>query len=511
MTTKFTHTIFILVAVLAFAACSLADDFLNEKPSKSSTLVPTSIDHLEYLLNAYSSYYQEGDRAHFFSSDDFGVLTSLVDIRLATYGVAAAQFACWDIEYLPRDGRESFWSGEYGKIFRANMVLHYLPKVSGPDDQKQALEYEAKFIRAYSLWRLAQTYCLPYTEANKNEPGLPLKRTTAFDEPAARATLEETYAMIEEDLTEALKLQKEMPIVNNKYKQWRASKAAVNAFAARYYLNRSNYAKAMEHANTALSLHSDMMDYNVDMRYSDIITNVNVGGVPTRQWFPYTHDNQSVPTDMMEWKDLYYYRVLYHESWWYLPSPELLAIYDQDYDLRYKYHMVKNYSYYFLANPAYEYPGYIFWFKDKIPSGPTVGEMHLIRAECLARNNDFTGAMTALNTLRAKRMDNTAPSNRIHLTAATRAEALNHIFDERRREMPFVLRWWDVRRLNTNEDPLDDIGDLTRTFYTYNNATVVTTGGIKTYTLPKASRRYAAPLWQQEIESSQGAIEQNKY
>ena len=224
--------------------------------------------------------------------------------------------------------------------------------------------------------------------------------------------------------------------------------------------------------------------------------------------FPYTHDNQSDFTDMLGWKEFLYFRMLNHESWWYIPSQNLLNLYDQTNDLRYRYHIVEGYSYdRGLAKPSYNYPGYIFFFKDRIPSGPTVAEMYLIKAEALARTNDVAGAMTAVNTLREKRM---LPGAWVNLSAINKDDAIKKVAEERRREMPFVQRWYDLRRYNNNEDPNDDV-NLSKTFYPYTNSAVLSTQPVQSYTLPKGSRRWAAPLPRTEIISSDGVIEQNTY
>lgn len=505
---KSKYYILLLVIAIVFVAC---DDFLDKKPSKNSSLVITDVEQLEYLLNNYAAFYQESNRTAIHSTDDYGLLTELYDAKSSAYGIASVQFATWDIENLPFDNREGFWSSEYLKIFNANMVLSNLDKVSGEAERKNRIKHEAHLIRAVSMWNLVQTYCLPYTDGTKDEMGMILKRSTSFEEPLNRSTLKETYDFIEADLAEALKLTNKMEMVNNKYKSWRGSKAAANAFAARYYLNRNDYANALKHAEVALQEHSVMMDYNVDMRYSNNPSNVTIDGVSVPIKYPYTHDNQSDMSDMMEWKEFYYFRMLYHESWWYIPSPDLLALYDKTYDLRYKYHMVENYSYdRGLTNPAYEYPGYVFFYKDRIPSGPTVAEMLLIKAETLARQDRVAEAMSAVNQLRAKRMDKDAPANIINLSASSKSEAISKILEERRREMPFAQRWFDMRRLNNNEDTNDDIVP-TRNFYGYSRTGIDKASGTKTYTLEKHSRRYAAPIPDPEILSSGGVIEQNKY
>ncbi len=485
------------------------DKFLEERPSKNSSLVVTTVEQLDALLDNYSTFYQEGNRTAIYSTDDFGWFTNLYDARPGTFSMALVEFALWDKQYLPDDGRETFWSNEYKKIFNANLVLAYLNKVSGSDADKLRLKADAHLIRAYSYWELVNTYSLPYTDANKNEPGLPIKLGTSFDEPIARQPISAVYQQIEEDLTEALKIT--TPLVQNGIaRHWRANTAAVNGFAARYYLNRNDYTKALQYANTALSEYSTLVDYNTDFKYGKSQT-ITINPGPNQQTvtlqYPYTHDQQTDLTDYIGWKEFYYFRMLYHESWWYIPSQELLSLYDQTNDLRYRYHIVEQYSYdRTLTNPAYDYPGYIFFYKDRIPSGPSVAEAILIKAESLARTGQVAAAITAVNQLYSKRTIKGTPA----LTASSQAEAIQVILKERRRELPFTQRWFDIRRFNNNDDPNDDVV-LTKTFYPYNASSVLNTQAPIIYTLPKDSRRFAAPLPRTEIISSNGVIEQNTY
>jgi hypothetical protein len=500
-----TWLLMVLFAV-TFPSC---DKFLSERPSKNSSLVVTTTAQLDALLNTYSTFYQEGNRTAVYSSDDFGFFPELYNARPGTYSMATVEFALWDIPNLPNDGRETFWSNEYKKIFNANLVLSYVGKVSGTAEDKARLTADAYFIRAYSYWVLANTYCLPYTTANKNELGLPLKKSTSFDEPFIRQSLEATYQFIESDLTEALKCT--TPLVQNGVaRHWRANTAAVNGFAARYWLNRNDYAKALTYANAALAEYSTLVDYNTGMRYGTpetLTINPGANQQSVTIQFPYTHNNQTDMTDMLGWKEFLYFRMLYHESWWYIPSADLLSLYDKANDLRYKYHIVQHYSYdRGLTNPSYDYPGYVFFFKDRIPSGPTTAEMILIKAESLARTGQVAQAISTVNQLYSKRTLPGTPA----LAAATQADAVKVILQERRREMPFTQRWFDIRRFNNNDDPTDDVV-LTKTFYPYTASAVTTTSPTQVYTLPKNSRRFAAPIPQTEIISSNGQIVQNTY
>jgi hypothetical protein len=170
--------------------------------------------------------------------------------------------------------------------------------------------------------------------------------------------------------------------------------------------------------------------------------------------------------------------------------------------------MVEDYSY--DRGMSMSYPAYIFFHNSKIPSGPTVAEMLLIEAECKARTGNWQEGLNTVNELRAKRMDNTAPANIINLSALNQAEALSKILEERRRELPFTQRFFDVRRFNNNTDASDDVL-MTRIFYPIGMSVVEGSQAPITYTLDKKSRKFARPLPNTDINITEGVLEQNTY
>lgn len=510
MTIQFKH-IFrsaLLCSALGLASC---DKFLDERPSKTSALEVTTAAQLEALLNNITVFATESNRTAIYSTDDYAITPEMYKSTSSPFNMPGIQFATWDAQYLADDASEAFWSNEYKKIFTANMVLSLVETVSGTPEQKAALTADAHLVRAYSYFQLVNTYALPYNASTKNEPGVPIKLTIGFDEAMERAPLEKVYQQIEADLAEARKIS--LPLVQNGVsRHWRSNTAAVNGFSARYFLTLGNYAEALKYAQNALNEYSTLVDYNTGMRYGrtqSVVVNPGTTEAKTVVLqYPYTHDNQTDQTDMVGWKEFLYYRMLNHGSWWYIPSAELLALYDKDHDLRFRYHMVEGYSYdRGMINPGFDYPGYVFFFKDRIPSGPTVAEMLLIKAECLARTGQPANAMAAVNQLRASRME---PGAWVNLTAASNDDAIAKVLQERRREMPFTQRWFDVRRYNNNDYPNDDV-TLSREFFPYNSAMVQTNEAVKTYSLPKGSRRFAAPVPTTEIISSNGVIKQNTY
>ena len=203
----------------------------------------------------------------------------------------------------------------------------------------------------------------------------------------------------------------------------------------------------------------------------------------------------------------------YMTTLWGIPSQKLLTSYNQQYDLRYKYFIVKEFQkIYFMGFYADKFtrniPGY-GTYGNLYSTAPNVAEMMLIRAECLARNNHPNEAMQALNDFRKYRIANNAPDEVLKLTANNKDEAIKLVMEERMREFPFTLRWNDIRRCNFNTDPNDDV-TITRNFYNIDQYSV-DTGNIKTYTLTPQSRRYAVAIPNADIIAGNGDIEQNKY
>lgn len=82
--------------------------------------------------------------------------------------------------------------------------------------------------------------------------------------------------------------------------------------------------------------------------------------------------------------------------------------------------------------------------------------------------------------------------------------------EERRRELPFTQRFFDVRRFNNNEDPSDDVV-MTRTFYPIGSSVIEGSQAPITYQLDKKSRKFARPLPNTDINTTEGVLEQNTY
>src|SRR5690606_14167440 len=82
-----------------------------------------------------------------------------------------------------------------------------------------------------------------------------------------------------------------------------------------------------------------------------------------------------------------------------------------------------------MIKPSYDYRGYVFFYKDRIPSGPTIAEVLLTKAEAQAHLGNSAAAMETLNSLRSKRM---LAGPWVNLTASTKEDAIKKVSEERR-------------------------------------------------------------------------------
>lgn len=488
-----TFKLYILTFLLliGFSGCK---KYLEKEPRVLASI--KTADQLEALINNAPAFTYQANTTPFYSTDDTEIALELYKNGTAVIPLSAIYHYVFNIPQVSTLASDAMWNGEYKKIFTANLVLDYADKVTGNAQTINRVKADAYLIRAYAYWELANYYCMPYSAANAGEQGLPLKKTNSYDESLKRATLQETYDFILSDLMEAKKL---APVEVTASMRWRASQKAIDAFLSRYYLFIGNYDLALQHANSALeSSVVTLVDYNT------------IGAGNTENYanpavtIKYSALNTMSAAVFLLWNEAYFTRYAQNLNQWNIPSDNLLALYDTTNDLRYSLFMMPNSNRRFaIVTPeAFRYT--VFFDGRYLPEGPGIAEILLNKAEAQARKGDVANAMATVNILRAKRM-----KTRLDLSAANQADALAKVLQERRRELPFSFRWFDIRRFAVNNDPSDDV-TVTRTFYKVNDGSV-DYNSTQTYTLPVNSRRYMVPINTTEIANSRGQITQNIY
>ncbi len=496
----------ILLALLFLATVlSACDDFLGEAPSKREDIKITTVEQLDGFLVEVPEIYCD---AYALSSDIYELSPEARKAGKATPHNNRVFYWLWDSEQIPSCWtRDDTWNSCYSCIFNMNTILTNVDRVSGSKELKKEVVAAAHYYRATRNWVLVNTYALPYCEENLEEMGIPRKETTSFEESAERMTIEESYEFIEKDLLAALEISK-----TGFDRNWRVSLPAVHAFLARFYFYMNNYAEALKYAELALKANSNLVDYNdpTKMYTSDkaLVTKYNQKLFGPQVFW----DTDILANDWPEFyhQDFQSYTITLHN----LTSSAFVDMFDKDNDLRYKYCIVKNLGWYHGYPQDVCVDGWVMWgggslmYGSKSPYAPTVPEMLLTKAECQARTGNWQDAMNTVNILRAKRM---VPGENANLTASSQQEAVEKIIDERTRELNFATRWFDMRRLNNNETSYDDFS-VVRKYYPYNNSLVFDTNAeLVESKLESKDRRYAIPIYADEIALSDGQLKQNTY
>ncbi len=452
---KITHLLIILGFFLADASCQ---KYLDKIPDKSLT-VPTTIDDLSAILNNEMLTENNPAMPEFGTDDYYFAYTTFQSQR-----VQVRNCYTWQADIF--EGSPSYdWDYSYTLIYNANVVLDNLNKVivtNGNVSDYNQLKGRALFLRAFAYYNLSQEFIKPYDSTSAvKDLGLPLRVSSNANDKVGRSSVQQTYQLMMNDLLKAKDLLS--AVVNIKTPNI-PNKPAAMALLSRIYLNRDDYADALNWADSSLSLYPALMDYN------------QIDTTPVLDFLYPANEEVLFQAEQA------------HYFWFAVPATmvdsTLYRSYDKD-DLRRPvfYRIDKNSGHpYFRGS----YTGNYFLF-----GGLATDELYLIKAECLARLGKTDDAMNALNGLLSTRY---RTGTYTPLTASNADEALRMIINERRKELAFRgIRWTDLRRLNL--DPRFAI-TLTR----------VLNG--QTYTLAPNDPRYTFPLPDDEIELT--GVQQNE-
>lgn len=483
---------------LMLASCN---DYLDKLPSATNGTPITEASQLFALYDTPSDTYEKYNYAAEFMHDDTEITREMFT---SSYGTSIFEmnrcipFYTFDSKLLTDRPNDPYWTNEYTRVYKANLIIQYHQKVEG--DKALALEAAANayLTRAYTFHSLATYFCRPYCEANKNELGIPLRLGTDFEEAIGRGTLEDTYNQILSDIKSSEEIISTEKV--NPDKPWRASLCAVYALYARVYLSMSNYTKALEYADKALAIAPELQDYN-NLKFT---TPLNADDETGKHRLPICETYRWYADDFNKWKDFIYTRLVMAKDWW-IPSDDLLSTYDPAFDLRFDLFVVDDYNHWKnlgATAPAFAQFGQGMY----VQSGLTTAEMYLIKAECMVRNGQWQNALDVLVPLKKCRMR----AGRVLPVAVTsQDEALKEVLAERRREMPFTARVGDIKRFSVNETPIDDVVIKRDFFEVRNNA--VDTSVPTTYTIDGNSPRLALPIFSTDITASNGELIQNPF
>lgn len=397
--------IFFAAATLVFAGCKKYVDIKTQ-----GNLVPDKTINYRYLLNNTSAF-EANPNLFDFASDDINITDAAQVSSLSgslSYNYFVASYTWQPVFYVLGSNNEQDlnWNASYSVILYCNTVINELPGSDGTEQEKAALIAEAKVHRADAFLTLVNAYAKPYNAATAGtDLGLPLLTTQTVSQSLKRASVQQIYNQIIDDLTSAIPA-----LPNTQAYNTLPAKASAYAELARCYLYMNNYAEANKYADLALSLRSTLNDLGA-------ITAITSSNYPRRIADP----------EVILSKTAFGGSLIFTPTVLKL-SDELLTLLgtaDQRYNL-------------FTAPGSTIGTGYTgrFFYKERALGetrnvGPSVPEMMLIKAEYYARNNDATNAMLWVNRLREKRFK---PADYVAMTASSANDALIKVIEERRRE-----------------------------------------------------------------------------
>ena len=152
---------------------------------------------------------------------------------------------------VDQDSPDNYWTACYNAIAAANEALVACNTAANPSDY-QSQKGEALVARAYAHFMLVTLYSKPYNATTSAaDPGIPYvtEPETVVIKQYDRKTVSYVYDMIEQDLLAGL------PLINDDsytIPRYHFNQSAANAFAARFYLYKQDYAKALQYASTSI-------------------------------------------------------------------------------------------------------------------------------------------------------------------------------------------------------------------------------------------------------------------
>ncbi|RNI30650.1 RagB/SusD family nutrient uptake outer membrane protein [Rufibacter latericius] len=242
----------LLGATLGLGACQ--DDFLETVPSNAASYeqafsspaaVEAALTGIYRLMR--DAPVNSGSTA---SHDNYGIphFNETWDVMgqdiMANSGWFAFQYEL-DNKLSTYRGTTMLWATNYNIITNANNVLANAAKVPGMTETKRLeFEAEARALRAFAYFNLARTYQHTYLkDPNALAVPLVLEQTTIDTEGKPRATLQEVFTQILEDLSIA---ERDLPVT--RVAKSRVNKNVAQGLLARVNLEMGQWAQAADFA-----------------------------------------------------------------------------------------------------------------------------------------------------------------------------------------------------------------------------------------------------------------------
>ena len=428
------NIIYLMTAILPLCGCT---DWLMVQPR--GVEVPSGIEHYEGLLYGtelvtirevfpYMCFENTCDREGY-------------ENMFTLAGESACNAYLWKDDIFRRDEECTEWNFPASSMYTVNVVVNGVMQAEdGTDEEKLAVLSEARMVRAYMHFLMAQFFGKPYDPATASQdlcvPIITTASTTETDFP--RRTVEDVYGFILKEMEESVG---NLPDRVHHHK--RVFRTAGYAMLGKVYWMMGRYEDALEPFGKAIeTLRSTSAD-GIFLDYNSMVSDGRI---------TYPTDDRLNPEQIYNIESMYLlyhamYPTYYGSTLIYIKPEAMQRYYTDTDDLRLTFISgmesgVSPYGGTFDMNEKYHFE--INRIVTNI--GITSPDLYLMYAECLARTEHESDAVALLEELRSRRL----PSGQAAVPAeSSSGDALvKFSLEERMREnLGYGLSWFDMRRL----------------------------------------------------------------
>ncbi|MBA4744546.1 MAG: RagB/SusD family nutrient uptake outer membrane protein [Muricauda sp.] len=414
----YTYIICPLVMLVGFSSC---EEYLDDVPKGSKTPM-TLADYEAFVRNEYTNHTVNVNQALNLLNDRF-----LNESTLSFSPLDKANYL-WD-ESADRialnRADETTYYASYASISTFNLIIeNALATTEASEGEQRVLWAQAKVLRAMSYFNLANFYADTYEASNATDKlSVPLITSADINAPSEQVSIQEIYDFMVSDMEEALPYLPEESVT-----VLHPNLGTGYAFLARLYLQMGDYDEALANANRALGENNSLYDWTAYYQANAMVIEdpESYVSTPSPMGFDYVESynfRHGAVTRITTENNIPAHRAQRFETG------------DARFLSRWKVRTVGAETFYNSTLSGYFNYG-----------GITTVEVYLIKAECLARDNQWGAAMDILNQVRKTRI---LPESYADLTASNEAQAMEAIMKTKMNELILTLiPFCDARRLN---------------------------------------------------------------
>ncbi len=422
--------LFCLMLAAATVSCSR---YLDVKPRGYD--IPTTLAQYEGLI--YGQEYAMMDEVFEFMGFEFTTDADGYGNVYANMGRDICNAYCWKKDIFLPDENCGEWNRPASFLYPMNVVIaEVMNAADGTEAERKAVQAEARMVRAWMLFTMAQFFGKPYDPATAaSDPCIPLITTAStMETDYPRKTVAEVYDFILTEMREALPDLRDEP---EHYR--RVFRPTGAAMLGKVLWMTGDYDAALpllqEALTGALAQGCALLDYNARIKDDNTLD------LPT-DWLQNTEYLFLFESMARLWPAVY---TTYYNSILFSIKDEVLDHYFRSGDTRLATltGIPSGVSGYPKRKAGDRYAPNTSHMLTNLGIG--LADVYLMTAECLARAGEDAEAARLLEELRAHRM---APAD-----APVSGDLVVAAVEERMREfIGFGNSWFDMRRLWNDPD-----------------------------------------------------------